>query len=99
MSKNIPVRKQATALFEAILCLKTTEECYAFFDDLCTVAEVEAIVQRFDVAQMLAEKRTYNEIEQKTGASTATISRINKCLMRGEGGYQTAIERMKGKQV
>ena len=98
MSKNIAKTKNADNLFEAILALETVEECYSFFDDLCTIAEIGAIIQRFEVANMLSERLTYSDIEKKTGASTATISRINKCLLHGEGGYRTAIERMKAKK-
>ena len=64
-------------LFEAILCLKNKEECYTFFEDVCTINELLSLSQRFEVAKMLREKRTYLEISEKTGASTATISRVN----------------------
>ena len=74
-------------LFECILKLETVDECYAFFEDLCTVQEIRAIAQRIVVAKMLSEKKVYNEIVAKTGASTATISRVNRSLAYGAGGY------------
>ena len=74
-------------LFECILKLETVDECYAFFEDLCTVQEIRAIAQRIVVAKMLSEKKVYNEIVSKTGASTATISRVNRSLAYGAGGY------------
>ena len=79
--------KQIDELFEAILKLENIEECYAFFIDLCTVAELQSLSQRLSVAKLLKDKVTYNEIVQKTGASTATISRVKKCLDYGTGGY------------
>ncbi len=80
MSKKI--RTEAVdELFEAILCLKDKEECYIFFEDVCTVNELLSLSQRFEVAHMLKEKRTYLEIAEKTGASTATISRVNRSLI------------------
>jgi len=82
-------------LFEAVLKLKTIEECYNFFDDLCTVPELKAISQRILVAKMLSEKKVYSEIVEKTGASTATISRVNRSLHYGSDGYKTVFERMK----
>ena len=74
-------------LFECILKLETLEECYAFFEDLCTVPEVKAMAQRTAVAKLLSEKTVYNSIVEKTGASTATISRVNRSLAYGCGGY------------
>lgn len=82
-------------LFEALLTLKTPEELYCFFEDLCTVTELKAMAQRFFVAKLLDEGVIYTEIEQKTGASSATISRVNKCLQYGADGYNLAIERLK----
>ena len=76
-------RDDIDALFEAILSLEDEEDCYRFFEDLCTVNEIHAIAQRWQVAKLLAEKKTYSEIEEITKASTATISRINKCLVYG----------------
>ena len=82
-------------LFDAILSLENKEECAAFFEDLCTVNEIHAIAQRWQVAKLLAEKKTYSEIEEITKASTATISRINKCLVYGAEGYQRMLARLK----
>lgn len=84
-------------LFEAILTLKTVEECESFFSDLCTVKEIKETSQRFEVARLLSAGYVYSDIAEKTGASTATISRVNRSLNYGEGGYKTAIERL-GKQ-
>lgn len=85
--------KELSTLFEAILSLENEEECYMFFEDLCTVAELSAISQRYKVAQMLKDKTTCHAIAEKTGASTATISRVNRCLNYGTGGYQMVLER------
>ena len=80
---------------DAIMCLDEKEELYQFFDDVCTTNEVVSIAQRFAVAKMLHENKTYIEIAKETGASTATISRINKCLVYGAEGYQRILARMK----
>ena len=94
MSKKI--RTEAVdSLFEAVLSLKDKEECYIFFEDICTINEIHAIAQRLQVAKLLSEKRTYAEIEALTKASTATISRINKCLVYGADGYRRVLERLK----
>ena len=82
-------------LFRAILSLKTVEECYAFFDDALTIKEVIDIAQRLNVAKMLAEGVSYNIISKETNVSTATISRVSKCLEYGNGGYKTVLERLK----
>lgn len=82
------------SLFKAILTLKTTEECYRFFEDLCTVPELKAMAQRIVVAQMLTERHIYTDIVSKTGASTATISRVARALNYGSDGYNLAFERM-----
>ena len=82
-------------LFEAILILKSKEECYSFFEDLCTVNELLSLSQRFEVAAMLKEHKTYLEIAEKTGASTATISRVNRSLTYGNDGYEMVFSRMK----
>ena len=82
-------------LFEGILTLKDSEDCYRFFEDICTINEIHAIAQRFQVAKLLSEKKTYNEIEAITSASTATISRINKCLVYGADGYKRVLTRLK----
>lgn len=82
-------------LCRAILSLKTVEECYAFFDDALTIKEVIDIAQRLKVAKMLAEGVSYNVISKETNVSTATISRVSKCLEYGNGGYKTVLERLK----
>ena len=81
-------------LFEAILTLKSVDECYAFFEDICTVNEIKALAQRLEVAKMLQEKKTYQEIQQYTHASTATISRVYRCLSYGSDGYKLILERV-----
>ena len=85
-------------LFEAILSLETIEECYRFFDDLATVNEVQSLSQRLEVARMLREGYTYHKIETETGASTATISRVKRCLNYGNDAYQMALERIEKKK-
>lgn len=81
-------------LVKALLSLSTPEECHAFLEDICTIRELSDISQRWEVATMLAQGRNYADISATTGASTATISRVNKCLMYGSGGYRIAIEKM-----
>ena len=81
-------------LFDPILCLENREECYKFFEDICTVNELLSLSQRFEVAKMLRDQRTYLDIAEKTGASTATISRVNRSLNYGNDGYDMAFERM-----
>ena len=83
------------SFYTAILNLQSIEECYAFFEDICTISEIQAMTQRFYVARLLEEGKTYQEISTATGASTATISRINKCLEYGADGYTIALERIK----
>ena len=85
-------------LFDAILQLKSSEECYRFFEDICTISEIKAIAQRLEVARMLDQNVTYHDISQKTGASTATISRVNRCLQYGAGGYRLVLERLGGEK-
>lgn len=80
--------------FSAILALETPEDCYRFFEDICTVNELHSISQRLQVAKLLAEHKTYHEIEEMTKASTATISRVNKCLVYGADGYKMILERL-----
>ena len=82
-------------LFQAVLCLETMEGCYNFFADLCTVPELTALSQRLQVAKMLHEHKVYSEIVQATGASTATISRVNRSLSYGCDGYQVVFDRVK----
>ena len=93
MNKKIK-NPETDHLFQAILTLKNLDECYAFFDDVCTVNELQSIAQRFEVAAMLRQKNTYLEIAQKTGASTATISRVNRSLNFGSDGYEMVFERI-----
>lgn len=81
-------------LFQAILTLKTEEECYQFFEDLCTVPEIKAMSQRLVVAHMLSTKRVYSDIVASTGASTATISRVNRSLNYGCDGYEMVFQRL-----
>lgn len=81
-------------LFKAILQLQNIDECYDFFEDLCTVPEVKAMAQRIAVAKMLSDKKVYNDIVRLTGASTATISRVNRSLSYGCGGYDIVFKRM-----
>lgn len=81
-------------LFDAILSLDSPEECYTFFEDVCTVNELLSLSQRFEVAKMLREHKTYLEIAEKTGASTATISRVNRSLNYGNDGYDLVFERI-----
>lgn len=81
------------ALFQTILKLGNLEECYKFFEDICTINELKSIAQRLQVAKLLDEGVTYNEISKRTGASTATISRVNRCVMYGTGGYHMMLSR------
>lgn len=81
-------------LFEAVLTLKSPEECYAFFEDVCTVNELLSLSQRYEVAKMLREKKTYLDIAERTGASTATISRVNRSLIYGCDAYDLVFSRM-----
>lgn len=91
----VSLKNKATDdLFEAILTLKNVDECYKFFEDVCTVKEIQAISQRLEVAKMLLEKRVYSDIVKETGASTATISRVNRSLTYGNGGYDIAFKRL-----
>lgn len=86
------------SLFRAILTLKSVEECYTFFEDACTINELLSLSQRFEVACMLREKNTYLEIAEKTGASTATISRVNRSLNYGNDGYDMVLGRLKAQK-
>ena len=91
-------KKPSMALYENILKLKNVDECRQFFEDLCTVSEARAMEQRFDVAVLLTEGKIYNEILGCTGASSATISRVNRSLIYGNGGYESVLEKMKEKE-
>jgi len=81
-------------LFDAILLLQNREECYRFFEDICTIKEIQSISQRLQVAKLLRANKTYNEIEEITGASTATISRVNRCIHYGADGYNIILDRI-----
>ena len=87
------INEEARELFRAILSLASEEECAAFFEDLCTVKEIQDLSQRLQVAAMLNGGEKYQTIEQATGASTATISRVNKCLVYGSGGYRLVLDK------
>lgn len=92
---NSKIKDEATdKLFEAILTLQSIDECYAFFEDICTVNEIKSLAQRLEVAKMLQEKKTYSEIQEITHASTATISRVNRSLSYGSDGYKIILERV-----
>ena len=96
MSKSVRT-PSVDDLCDAILSLQTRDECYRFFEDVCTVNELTSLSQRFAVAKMLTEKKTYLEIAQVTGASTATISRVNRALTYGSDGYTMVLDRLAGK--
>lgn len=85
-------------LFETIAGLESVEECYKFFEDLCTIKEIQDMAQRYDAANLLYDGVSYQKIAEQTGISSATISRVNRCLNYGEGGYRSAIEKMKRKE-
>ena len=94
MPSKDPIRNKATdALFDAILTLETREECYHFFEDLCTVKELSDMAQRLQVAKFLLDGSTYEQIVKTAEISTATISRINRCIQYGSGGYRETIEK------
>ena len=93
--KNADFKNDLDILFEAILTLENIDECYKFFEDFATINELKALSQRIQVAKMLKNKKVYTEIAEFTGASTATISRVNKCLNYGEGGYNLVLDRIK----
>ena len=92
---KIGKKEKSDRLYRAILMLETEEECYNFFQDLCTVSELRSMEQRFEVATLLNNGMIYNEILEKTGASSATISRVNRSLLNGAGGYESILEKMK----
>ena len=94
MKKNIHT-ESVDRLFQAILSLQNTDECYSFFEDICTINELLSFTQRYEVAEMLREKKTYLEIAEKTGASTATISRVNRSLNFGNDGYDLTFRRLR----
>lgn len=86
--------RETDRLFEAILSLRDTEECYRFFEDLCTFSEIQAMAQRLQVAKMLLEGKTFVQISEQTGVSSATITRVNKCISYGTDGYKAVLERL-----
>ncbi|NLD48412.1 MAG: hypothetical protein GX660_14685 [Clostridiaceae bacterium] len=95
---NSKIKDEMTdKLFEAIMLLENIEECYNFFEDICTISEIKALAQRLEVANMLRKGNTYTEISEKTGASTATISRVNRALNYGADGYKTILDRFDSK--
>ena len=91
--------EQMDDLFKAILTLETTEECYAFFEDLCTIKEIDEMAKRLRVAKMLVQNKIYLEVAKNTGRSTATISRINRCIKYGSGGYTKILKRLDDNKV
>ena len=90
--------KDIDKLFEGILTLESVDECYQFFKDLCTVREIRSMAQRYTVARLLTDKRVYNDIVAETGASTATISRVNRSLSDGDNGYALVFDRVDAKK-
>ncbi len=99
MQLNKLKKEEIEQLFTAILQLKNMDECYRFFEDLCTVGEMKSLAQRLEVARMLRTGYTYNQIEAETGASTATISRVKRCLHYGTDGYNLVLERLDKKEI
>ena len=95
--KDLEFKNDLDMLFKAVLELQNIDECYKFFEDIATITELKAISQRIQVAKMLKEKKVYTEIAEVTGASTATISRVNKCLNYGQGGYNIVLDRINSK--
>lgn len=92
---TIATKEKNERLYRAILALETEEECYAFFQDLCTIAELRSMEQRYEVATLLSEGMVYSDILERTGASSATISRVNRALLNGTGGYVGVLGKMK----
>lgn len=98
MYESMLKSEEMDTLFAAVLSLKTVEECYMFFEDICTISELNSIAQRMKVAALLKDKHTCHDISLETGASTATISRVNKCLHYGTGGYGLVFGRLEGRE-
>ena len=96
--KNSRKNETVDALFDAILSLESREECYAFFEDLCTVKEISDMAQRLEAAKLLLGGSTYDQIVKAVEISTATISRINRCIQYGTGGYQSVIEKISAQE-
>ena len=97
MINKLAEDKEIKYLFDAILTLDSIEDCYKFFEDICTIKEMQSIAQRLAVAKMLKDGETYQAIVSATGASTATISRVNRCLNYGDGGYNIVLKRLENK--
>ena len=95
---KIGKKEKSDQLYKAIMQLQDEQECYEFFQDLCTMTELRSMEQRFEVASLLDDGMIYNDILERTGASSATISRVNRSLQYGKGGYQTVFDRMKEKE-
>ena len=95
MTKDNSTRSE---LLQAMLALQTAEAAAAFFADLCTLKEIQSLAQRLQVARLLREGRTFTDIVERTGASSATIARVNRCLQAGPGGYKTVLDRLDGKE-
>jgi len=96
--KDLEFKNDLDMLFKAVLELQNIDECYKFFEDIATITELKAISQRIQVAKMLKGKKVYTEIAEVTGASTATISRVNKCLNYGQGGYNIVLDRINSEE-
>ncbi len=96
---RIAKKEKNDRLYEAILTLRTKEEVYSFFQDLCTVSEMRSMEQRFEVASLLNQGMIYNDILEKTGASSATISRVNRSLVFGHGGYEAYFSRQEAEKT
>lgn len=92
---KIAQKEKNDLLYRAILTLKNEEECYSFFQDLCTISELRSMEQRYEVATLLNDGMLYSDILEKTGASSATISRVNRSLIYGAGGYESVLEKMR----
>lgn len=90
----MPRNSDLDYLFEAMLTLKTVDECYLFFEDVCTIKELQSMAQRMQVAKELTANKNYLQVYKETGVSSATISRVNKCLQYGTGGYKIALDRL-----
>ena len=95
LSRNAIKNEETDAFFNAVLSLKSKEDCYRFFEDICTINELSSIAQRLEVARLLKGGKTFSVIAAQTGASTATIARVNKCLQYGAGGYDLVLGNVK----
>ena len=95
---KISKKEKSDHLYQAILMLENEEECYHFFQDLCTISELRSMEQRFEVAMLLNDGMIYNDILEKPGASSATISRVNRCLLNGAGGYESILDKIQAQR-